>query len=1788
MALTREDIIKDPELMKTLAQYGVRRNGDTYDSKEEAVDSFLEDYRALQSNTISAAKFIGFVNDIDEEKDGEFKQNLGKLYSRVDEEVDEVFGDSTIGQKADAIFDYAKYAIIDPINLLGFGAGKAIAATAGRGALKAMLGKAFSTKAGRMAGAGVATGLAEAPIGAGQERLIQEAEKDLGARKDIDYGEVALVGAASGVVGGGFGALGARKAPYSRTEEIERVAAENVENTVQGQAAKKESVADAFDEFVARTPQKAEEGAEEVASVAKPEDDLAALYVNVKDTATMPEDLGKNYDPMGRIVSINKEDKTAVVEFLPKGAIEETVEAPAIRATDAEVTFDGSVAVTPASDTFETSTRIGARTESISLKDLKAVSQKQSNINRDQYIKDYNKFFDKSDPKFQKGKEALADAGIIGPNELDEAFGANLTGEFLAKTNDAIVSAVQNRPELRGHLDKGKRITENVAFLLENLGETDFGQLINPSLARMGITTEQLAQIYRADLSMKASALAGQSKLQKAFFSRAKNSESMIQRIIASRDSLTNAQRASLKIIEKETKLEKEMAKRFNVGVDVWRSFLVTQPATTMRNILGSAARVPGETFSAQLDNWFAGTDRKLLGLSEEQMGKPLLRREITSLTRNLANPDDSIAITRLVAENFSEVDKKIFQVFDEYISTDKIGGNTKIDKFLGSLNGVSQVANTLNRLQDRAIKSAGFLSELDAQIKQGINRGDIVDPNIKSIDDVIKQGKLDLVNDEMIRKSLEFAYKLTYQTKRAGDDLVFGGGIVNKVQDTLNSNAVIKLAIPFPNFLINSLVFTTNRVGLGAIKSLKSGYSLLKNSTYAATAKNKAKRVKLDDAQKKLDEVIKGKQPNPAEISKLKAEIEELDIFFGKQMKGLTDFKRGIVETAEGASLLGIALVLRENSPGAEWYSVKDPTGQERDLRPLFPFAPFLFMADLILKAYKDEPISEEFLKEGTEAVIGVSARSGALGNLMRTGYARVLNEDDPYSAKKFGKDVGGLFGYILGGFATPLRPIQDLAGTIGRNKNLERSMQSNAFGVDIEVEWPRMQGFIDQAAKDIFRGTPFEEGFEASVPGTDISVEVPGAFKDTPEAISPTGLETPSAPAAPIEKQLTGATVMREKTPVGDELAKLGIPEWKLVPYTEVKEYNFLFKELLGEFSTLIVEPYINSSEYLNMSPREQKRNLNNFYRGKDLSNLNKRLRRGLTKYGQKTPVNVRALVKSEIEARYPLLDRLAKFKKGISSADLSKALEKFKTTPEFLDIKRRLPSRIGKTSNSISLNYIDEKNNKEEAQALDELLAGVQAIVKPARSLTDNQLLNVRKLSLGSRKNNDQLKSMNKAKGGYISQMNALGFDEGGYVGGDEYGVAPKGSLIASASTEVPVSDTDSKSVTEEEVKNLANTLTQIGVDMSPAGTYEAIKNLPQNVKDSVSEYDKGNVGKAALLMVLGTAGAIPGMPSNVIGKAVKGKPVKGKVISADEVVADDTTKMYAKSIEDADRLDNVKDWQTEVELVMKERKIDPSVRTPELEVSAKKLVNKEISREEHLRSIDKHKPVRSFDELPRQPTDKAVVFALKNNQRAEGLFQLPEEVTKKLNVKRSPLKVGDPIQGRLDIPAYTSHDTWVVTLLSSLIKNAKGNRTSIYAKAIHYAPDSKKGYVEFKAAEGLGQKIATGQQGKTPYATVVGAVKDLDPERIRKKASELLNDPEWVQVSFDPRRQTSFYIRKGADGLPVHTPIASADEVIQIGPLVLAKNAVAKTKKDGTPWNDLNRGGSINRQMVALGL
>lgn len=276
---------------------------------------------------------------------------------------------------------------------------------------------------------------------------------------------------------------------------------------------------------------------------------------------------------------------------------------------------------------------------------------------------------------------------------------------------------------------------------------------------------------------------------------------------------------------------------------------------------------------------------------------------------------------------------------------------------------------------------------------------------------------------------------------------------------------------------------------------------------------------------------------------------------------------------------------------------------------------------------------------------------------------------------------------------------------------------------------------------------------------------------------------------------------------------------------------------------------------------------------------------------------------------------------------------------------------------------------------------------------------------------------------------------------------------------------------------------------------------------------------------------------------------------------------------------DEADTPEAWQQSAKaLIKKGRVADPSIKTPELENSTRLLLDNKITREEHLANVDKYKPVNPWDALPREPSDKALVFALDSGKRTDGLFVLDDTTTEALGVAKSPLSVGMRFNGRLDIPAYNYHDTWIVAGTSPAVKTADNKGVTTYAKAIHYVADGDKP-VKFVASPKTSEAIGTGEKNKTGYATVSGIVGDLDVDAIRAKAAQYLNDPEWTQVGFDPRRQGGFYVRAGENK---HVPVREATEVIQIGPLVLAKNA-----KLDMEYSGYNEGGmAMDEQMNAV--
>ena len=85
------------------------------------------------------------------------------------------------------------------------------------------------------------------------------------------------------------------------------------------------------------------------------------------------------------------------------------------------------------------------------------------------------------------------------------------------------------------------------------------------------------------------------------------------------------------------------------------------------------------------------------------------------------------------------------------------------------------------------------------------------------------------------------------------------------------------------------------------------------------------------------------------------------------------------------------------------------------------------------------------------------------------------------------------------------------------------------------------------------------------------------------------------------------------------------------------------------------------------------------------------------------------------------------------------------------------------------------------------------------------------------------------------------------------------------------------------------------------------------------------------------------------------------------------------------------------------------------------------------------------------------------------------------------------------------------------------------------------------------------IATGE-AKDALQTMEGEFVKTDPAQAYVDAVMAMDDPEWTQVGVDPARHSYFYDRNTTQ------PVIAAEQVIQIGNMVLAKNVTYGRKED----------------------
>ena len=233
-----------------------------------------------------------------------------------------------------------------------------------------------------------------------------------------------------------------------------------------------------------------------------------------------------------------------------------------------------------------------------------------------------------------------------------------------------------------------------------------------------------------------------------------------------------------------------------------------------------------------------------------------------------------------------------------------------------------------------------------------------------------------------------------------------------------------------------------------------------------------------------------------------------------------------------------------------------------------------------------------------------------------------------------------------------------------------------------------------------------------------------------------------------------------------------------------------------------------------------------------------------------------------------------------------------------------------------------------------------------------------------------------------------------------------------------------------------------------------------------------------------------------------------------------------------------------------------------RIPQLEQSVREIDEGTQTVEGHAKLVQEHKPIRRHERSPTVIEAEEIPLVLRDGKYLEKGTR-----NKNSGIYNYDLKIPEEQRAlvRLDIHAYMDFNKWVAAL------NLPG-----FKKGTYYSPTARLKDVKFKHGTGGAKKVARGEESKGPFATMDGKWVNHNPKEMQKIVDDILEekDSQWVQVGYDPRRHGHFYTRHDAninaelktltdfkteDGITIKkgSPVKEAEEVIQVGSLVLAK-------------------------------
>ena len=1121
-------------------------------SDEEVLDEFYSKFREVDTNTLDAYRLYSTSSS---ELDDIQKKELGEVYEIY--RALPSFWEDDSASNVQAFFDYAASIFTDPATYLGVATGGiASVATkaAAQGAVRAGMQTALQVSRRatvNSALAGIGTDTISSVTG---DAFLQGVERQINHREDgYDYGQGAIAAASAIIPGAGIGVAGSLLKKLSKSDEM-------IETVAQG----KQIYLEGSDAGRAFLNNEIVEGS----------------FVQVNDKSVIK---GDRIDRMAYISGINKKNNTYTVNvgFDDAGS-----------AITKEVKMDKVKLVDP----FDV--KVAQKIERQVAKSAKIYNTERAKEGYKTFQSDLRELFKEagvSDVAMDDVEFVLSDSAVKRVNSafIDVLQQAQISYNPNLAISEVISEVIRTQPKGFSAEEFIKIMKVNGVSNLELLavmkGET-LSNAYRGTVFKAASTLGKLSGVARKaqkemlEKELDISFGGNFQKITKGMVSEAeyrniKSGKQYVQEVIGTTEMSPETEAYYTALLAERNDLD-QFGKKYGATAhrgDQWnrmiRLGMISQPATTVRNVMGGLIRSPMDFTTRAIDNIITSGLNKFTGTTI----RPVNLSDAFDHLSSLVAPQEYEAMTKLIMSK-KPLAKDLLKGPEGYLEMAKIAQTLNGDK-IGTVNKVFGYAsdplerglvhaNILNSIQDKIMKSQSFIVGL----RQSMQRDNL------NLDDFVRNAQIEKIDDRYIAEAMQWAMEFNFQKNIRGDTAItqFGIETLNKIS---NIPFVGSAVVPFPKFMINSMKFMYEHAPvLGGI------------------------------------ELVAGRKSIPRAFGK------EGNAYLQQEA-----IKR-ISKQFTGGALLTLAYAIRTSEVGGEhWDEIMDGNGNTQNIGTWYPLAPALWLADGIVqmgdmgkdfyilpnrtKVRDMGDFKSQWWEDTIKALGGPSSRAGIWRELDKNFFAAMFGgEQDKLELLQSG--LGRATGTILAALAMPLKVGADIVA------------ETNGFGFD---ESARMlhdarnsEGFAENFLSEVFKNVPFGHSYLKS-PYAGVIRKENGelSFKEHIE-YKYDGKETrqprfqysvlnakPLVNVSPLYKQFTGTFRKRRRNAIEKEFARLGIPEWRLFKRTNIPEYDRALMMIQGNLVERHFTPYLSNPRYLQWNDSGKERAIK-----LQLSNMRKKI--------------------------------------------------------------------------------------------------------------------------------------------------------------------------------------------------------------------------------------------------------------------------------------------------------------------------------------------------------------------------------------------------------------------------------------------------------------------------------------------------------------------------------------------------------------------------------------------------